>query len=332
MLMGYAEHRVRSQRRRPMHLRGLVGALRREAVADPGGEAPAALALLAEAGVPGAHPEEWYGMRPPSTVAPLVDLAGDPEAVVHVSPSQIDRAEESPLGWFVDRVASPPSGLAASIGTIVHAVVEEAGATGATALDEIWAGVESRLAQLRFEAGWVAEREKRGARRMAEGAADYLANFADDGKVLLGAEGRFTLELGRVRLTGTIDRVEASPDGTTVIVDLKTGRTPPSAAETAAHPQLAAYQLAARHGAVPNGGGLGGAKLVYLARPLRGTAYTERAQQPFDDDDERAFRERLDAVAAAMAGSRFEAPVEIGHRSRFGAWHYRVHLVPAVSA
>jgi len=331
MLLGYAEERV-APRRRPMHLRGLVGALRREAVADPGGEAPPALALLAEAGVPGAHPEEWYGLRAPSSVAPIVDLDADPDAVVPVSPSQIDRAEESPLGWFIDRVASPPSGLAASIGTIVHAVVEEAGASGVTELETLWAGVEARLASLRFEAGWVAERERRGAKRMVEGAADYLGQFADDAKVLLGAEGRFTLELGRVRLSGTIDRVEASPDGTTVIVDLKTGRTPPTAAETAAHPQLAAYQLAARHDRVPNLGRLGGAKLVYLARPLRGAQYTERAQQPFEEADEQAFRERLDAVAAIMSGASFESPVEVGPRSRFGAWHYRVHLVPAVSA
>lgn len=331
MLLGYAEERL-TPRRRPLHLRGLVGALRREAVADPGGEAAPALALLAEAGVPGAHPEEWYGLRAPSSTAPIVDLEADPEARVPVSPSQIDRAEESPLGWFIDRVASPPSGLAASIGTIVHAVVEEAGASGETELEALWAGVEARLEALRFEAGWVAERERRGAKRMVEGAADYLGQFADDAKVLLGAEGRFTLELGRVRLSGTIDRVEASPDGTTVIVDLKTGRTPPTAAETAAHPQLAAYQLAARHEQVPNLGRLGGAKLVYLARPLRGAAYTERAQQPFDDADEQAFRERLDAVAAIMSGASFESPVEIGPRSRFGAWHYRVHLVPAVSA
>ncbi|MFK4728141.1 PD-(D/E)XK nuclease family protein [Agromyces mediolanus] len=331
MLMGYAEERV-APRRRPLHLRGLVGALRREAVAEPGGEAPPALALLAEAGVPGAHPEEWYGLRPPSSTAPIVDLAADPEAFVPVSPSQIDRAEESPLGWFIDRVASPPSGLAASIGTIVHAVVEEAGASGETSLEKLWTGVEARLETLRFEAGWVAERERRGAKRMVEGAADYLAQFHDDAKVLLGAEGRFTLELGRVRLSGTIDRVEASPDGTTVIVDLKTGRTPPTAAETAAHPQLAAYQLAARHERVPNLGRLGGAKLVYLARPLRGAAYTERAQQPFDEADEQSFRERLDAVAELMSGASFESPVEIGPRSRFGAWHYRVHLVPAVSA
>ncbi|MCD2442642.1 PD-(D/E)XK nuclease family protein [Agromyces sp. SYSU K20354] len=334
MLMGYAPERIRAGRRRPLHLRGLVGALRHEAVASPAGEAAAALALLAEAGVPGADPADWYGLAAPSTVAPLVDLDGDPEALVPISPSQIDRAEESPLGWFIDHVASPPSGIAASIGTLVHAVVEEVGARddGDTSIETIWSAVEARWRELRFEAGWVAERERRGARKMAEGAADYLANFADDGKVLLGAEGRFTLVVDRVRISGTIDRVESSADGTTVIVDLKTGRTPPTGEQTAAHPQLAAYQLAARAGDIPSGGVLGGAKLVYLAKPARGVAYTERVQQPFDDEAEAAFRERLAAVGRTMSGSEFEGPAELGYRSRFAGWQYRVHLVPAVSA
>ena len=334
MLMGYAPDRIRAARRRPLHLRGLVAALRHEAVASPAGEAPAALALLAEAGVPGADPADWYGLADPSTVAPLVDLDGDPEALVAISPSQIDRAEESPLGWFIDHVASPPSGVAASIGTLVHAVVEEVGTRedGDTSIDTIWSGVERRWRELRFEAGWVAERERRGARAMAEGAADYLANFADDGKVLLGAEGRFTLVVDRVRISGTIDRVEASADGTTVIVDLKTGRTPPTGEQTAAHPQLAAYQLAARVGEIPNAGVLGGAKLVYLAKPARGVGYTERVQHPFDDVAEAAFRERLAAVGRTMAGNAFEGPAELGYRSRFAGWQYRVHLVPAVSA
>lgn len=333
MLMGFAAERVRP-RRRPLHLRGLVGALRREVVATGDAEAASALAMLAEEGVPGAHPDDWYGLADPSTVAPLVDLDGDPEAVVAVSPSQIDRAEESPLGWFIDHVASPPSGIAASIGTLVHAVVEEAGGRddGDTSVETLWAAVEERWRDLRFEAGWVAERERRGARRMTEGASGYLTNFRDDRKVLLGAEGRFTLVIDRVRVTGTIDRVEASPDGTTVIVDLKTGRTPPTGEQTAQHPQLAAYQLAARLGEVPNAGVLGGAKLVYVAKPVRGLAYTERAQQPFDDDDEAGFRDRLAAVARTMSGSEFEGPGELGFRSRFGAWQYRVHLVPAVSA
>ena len=333
MLMGYAAERLRA-RRRPLHLRGLVGALRRDLAASRDHEAAAALALLAEEGVPGAHPDDWYGLAAPSTTAPIVDLDGDPEAVVAVSPSQIDRAEESPLGWFIDRVAAPPSGIAASIGTLIHAVVEEAGRRddGDTSVEALWASVEERWRDLRFEAGWVAERERRGARRMAEGASDYLTQFRDDRKVLLGAEGRFTLVVDRIRITGTIDRVEASPDGTTVIVDLKTGRTTPTAEQTAQHPQLAAYQLAARLGEVPDAGVHGGAKLVYVAKPVRGLAFSERAQKPFDDDDEAAFRERLAAVARTMAGSEFEGPGELGFRSRFGSWQYRVHLVPAVSA
>ncbi|KQM84540.1 UrvD/REP family ATP-dependent DNA helicase [Agromyces sp. Leaf222] len=332
VLMGYARERVRP-RRRPLQLRPLVGALRREAVTgDP--ESAAALALLAEEGVPGADPNEWYGLAGLSNEAPLVDLEGDPEASVQVSPSQIDRVEESPLGWFVDHIASPPSGVAASIGTIVHAVVEEIGARddGETGVETIWAAVEERLKGVRFEAGWVAERERRGARRMAEGAAEYLGSFDDDAKLLLGAEGKFTITIDRVRITGTIDRIEASPDGTTVIVDIKTGRTAPTFAQTAAHPQLAAYQLAARESAVPSAGVLGGAKLVYVATPSRGLAYTERAQQPFDDEADAAFRDRLAEVGRVMAGSSFEGTTEPGHRSRFGSWQYRVHLVPAVSA
>ncbi|MFE5673138.1 PD-(D/E)XK nuclease family protein [Agromyces sp. NPDC056523] len=332
ILMGFAPARPVPRRRRPLHLRGMVGALRRDAAVGDR-EAAAALALLAEHGVTGAHPDEWYGLAAPTTTAPLVDLDGDPEALVAVSPSQIDRVEESPLGWFVDHVAQPPSGLAASIGTIVHAVVEEAAANdGEFDVETLWASVERRWRDLRFDAGWVAERERRGARRMTEGAADYLRNAADDRVVVLGAEGRFTLVSGRTRITGTIDRVEASPDGTTVIVDLKTGRTPPTAAQTAAHPQLAAYQLAARADALPNAGRLGGAKLVYVARPVGGRLYTERAQQPFDDEAEALFRERLDQVGRIMAASSFESPVELPHGSRFGDWAYRVHLVPAVSA
>ncbi|MGR0219574.1 PD-(D/E)XK nuclease family protein [Agromyces sp. ZXT2-6] len=331
VLMGLAADLRAPRRRRPLHLRGMVGALRRDA-AGGDREAAAAIALLAEHGVPGAHPDDWYGLAEPSTVAPLVDLDGDPDALVPVSPSQIDRVEESPLGWFVDHVAAPPSGLAASIGTIVHAVVEEAAAGGDLDVESLWASVERRWRDLHFEAGWVAERERRGARRMTEGAADYLRNADDDGVVVLGAEGRFTLVSGRVRITGSIDRVESSPDGTTVIVDIKTGRTPPTAAKTADHPQLAAYQLAARAGVLPNAGRLGGAKLVYVARPVGGRLYTERAQQPFDDDAESAFRRRLDEVARLMAASSFESPVEFAHGSRFGDWQYRVHLVPAVCA
>ncbi|GLI28437.1 DNA helicase [Agromyces rhizosphaerae] len=335
VLMAFADVPTAPRRRRPLHLRRLVATLRRELAATGSAEAAQALARLAEAGVPGADPAEWYGLGEPSTDAPLVDLDGDLEARVHVSPSQIEKAEASPVAWFVDAVAQTPSGLAASLGTIVHAVVEEASALPPDELgvEAVWAGIEARWGELRFDAPWLDARERRSARAMAEGAAEYLAGFADDGKVLLGAEGRFSLELGRTVLRGTVDRVERSADGTVVIVDLKTGRRVPTAGAMPEHPQLAAYQAAARDGAVPLGDGeLGGAKLVFVAKPASGRAYSERAQQPFDDEAAAAFAERVEAAGRIMAGSTFDGPLELGYRSPLGAWEYRVQLVKAVSA
>ena len=47
------------------------------------------LARLAEAGVPGADPASWYGMRPVSTDQPLLDHGGTP-----VDPLAVDRADD----------------------------------------------------------------------------------------------------------------------------------------------------------------------------------------------------------------------------------------------
>ncbi|HEU5222164.1 MAG TPA: PD-(D/E)XK nuclease family protein [Candidatus Lumbricidophila sp.] len=320
----------RSVARRPMHLRGMVGALRRDAVANPCGQSPAALALLAERGVPGAHPDDWYGLAAPSTVAPLVDLA-DPGARVPVSASKIEAVEASPLGWFIDKVAQPSSGQAAAIGSIVHAVVEEFAAGAGADATTLWERVASRVTSVCPDQGWVVERELSRARQMVAGAAAYLADSADEGRVLLGAEGGFTIEVGRAQLIGRIDRVEATPDGTTVIVDIKTGSTVPTEKATAEHPQLGAYQLAAREGALPTAGTLGGARLVYVAKPARGQEYSVRAQQPFDDAAATAFGARVDAAAVLMGGATFAAPGGI-ERGRYADWIYRVQVVPAVSA
>ena len=336
MLMALRDRARQRARRRPLHLRGLVGALRRELVALGDGEAAAALALLAEEGVPGAHPDDWYGLAEPSTNAPLVDLDGDPEALVAVSPSQIDRAEESPLGWFIDHVASPPSGLAASIGTLVHAVVEEAGARddGDTSIETLWAAVEERWRELRFEAGWVAERERRGARRMAEGAADYLANFADDGKVLLGAEGRFTLVVDRVR------HHRHDRPGRGVARRHHRDRRPQDRAHAAhgcARPRSirSSRPTSSPHaaGEVPNARNARRSQ-ARLPRQARARPRVHRAR-PAAVRRRRPRRRSANgsrAVARTMAGSEFEGPAELGFRSRFGGWQYRVHLVPAVSA
>jgi RecB family exonuclease len=72
-----------------------------------------------------------------------------------------------------------------------------------------------------------------------------------------------TLEAGgyAVRIRGSVDRVEQDAEGRLYVVDFKTGKAAPTAAEVARHPQLAVYQLALRDldAAVP-----GGAELVHL--------------------------------------------------------------------
>jgi RecB family exonuclease len=55
--------------------------------------------------------------------------------------------------------------------------------------------------------------------------------------------------LGTVRFVGYVDRVDRAPDGSTVILDYKTGRTR-SQVEVDADRQLTAYAYAAAHGAL----------------------------------------------------------------------------------
>jgi RecB family exonuclease len=89
----------------------------------------------------------------------------------------------------------------------------------------------------------------------------------------VGTEHAFdvTLNAGdvEVRIRGSMDRVETDGEGRAYVVDFKTGRSKPTAAEVARHPQLAVYQLAVREGAVDSLFGEerpppGGAELVQL--------------------------------------------------------------------
>ncbi|WP_286278014.1 RecB family exonuclease [Naasia aerilata] len=237
--------------RMPLTLRGMVGALRRELAGNPGSPASAALARLREERVPGADPATWYGVLAPSTDLPLADLE-DPETRVTVSPSRLATVEKSPLGWFVDVMAASPSGIAASIGTVLHAAMEKLSLTPGADLSAqaVMAAVDERWNEFSFESPWVEEYERRRTTRLAEGLADYLSAFDRDGHRLLGAESGFEFDVGPARVRGTIDRVELTRDGALVIVDLKTGRRWPTKDELPEHAQLGLYQLAAASGAL----------------------------------------------------------------------------------
>jgi len=326
----------------PLSLRGLAGSLRRRVVASGDHEAASALARLAEAEVPGASPDDWYGLAEPSTEDPLVDLAAAPEPAedggepvpptVSVSPSRIGTYEECPVHWFVQTFGGSAPSPAMGIGTIVHAAMEHATEVD---VESLWQHVEGRWDELTFESPWVADRERARTRRMIEGLSDYLRTFASAGRRLLGAETSFALVTGPARMRGSIDRIEVDPDGRVSVVDLKTGRSMPSEKnDMPEHPQLGAYQLAVEDGAVegvPAGSEMADARLVFVQNPRGGHAYSERTQHAFDDDARAAYRQRLHTVATGMAGRTFLANVDDHcEKARTGV-ECRIHVVGEVT-
>jgi hypothetical protein len=156
---------------------------------------------------------------------------------------------------------------------------------------------------------------------------------------LLGTEVEFSCEIDlgrdRVHLTGSADRVERDPDGRIRIVDFKTSKAAPTAADIALHDQLGVYQLAVQQGAFAAIAGEGarpaGAELVYL-RLSDGDSYPKTFQQaslddvpfpvkPIDNSEEPALAEqptwvhrRLAEAAQIIRGEHYDARVGSGCR------------------
>lgn len=297
----------------PLTLRGVTGRLRRDAVASPServrAESAAMLARLAADEVPGADPDQWWGLREPSTDRPLFA-----EQAVRVSPSQLEKVETSPLDWAISRLAAGGSSIAMSIGTIVHWAMETAENPDVAGL---WAQVEKRWPELPFEAEWLGAFQRRATLRLVQGLAEYLRDFSSDGKQLVAAEGRFRFPItDDVIVSGSIDRVELDAEGGVVIVDLKTGKPVTGKSEIAAHPQLGIYQLAYHEGVLddflaPHGEHHpGGAKLVFVREGIRGALYREGVQATLDTEALDDFRARIVAAAAVMAAAEFTGPLE----------------------
>jgi superfamily I DNA/RNA helicase/RecB family exonuclease len=333
----------------PLSLRGLVGDLRRRLVVESstaagtaagtaeGIAAAGALARLRDAGAPGADPAVWYGLLERSTDAPVRDV-DDPERPVTVSPTSIENIEKSALAWFVDSVSGGSSGLSASIGTIIHGVMERVSQEPDASLDpdSLWTEVEKDWGDLEFESPWIEDRERARATEAVRGLSAYLRRFVDGGGELLAAEDGFDVRIGSVRLKGKIDRVERGADGAISIVDLKTGRTTPVRKDLHKNAQLGSYQLGLVDGGLAELVGdspvNGGARLLFVARPTAAAEFTEFDQDPFDEDALAAFRQRVLAVAEATIGPVYVGRIDLGERDPYNAWHFRIQLVPAVSA
>ncbi|MEU5846423.1 ATP-dependent helicase [Saccharopolyspora shandongensis] len=297
---------------RGLALGDLVGELRRvvcDAEAEPARRqrAAAQLARLANAGVPGASPEAWYGLPESSTAAPLV-TGDDP---VKVSPSTVEILAKCPLRWLVERHGGQDTAeLAAVTGTLVHALVQAA-ADGADtaqlhkALDDAWESVDAG-------APWFSRKERTRVEKMLDAFVTWLVESRAE-LTQIGVEKDLDVTVaGReggpwLRLRGRVDRLEVDADGRPVVVDVKTGKTPVSKGDAEEHPQLAVYQLAAALGAFGENDGPGGARLLYVAKADRKGAATERVQQALDTERIEVWLDVVHTAAASSLGPAYVA-------------------------
>ncbi|WP_079033628.1 ATP-dependent DNA helicase [Streptomyces sp. JHA19] len=322
---------VTGRPRRPLSVAALVAELRATTVDPRASDAlrrAAALRLARLAAlsdndgrplVPAAHPYRWWGMfEPTESKVPLRDR----DQPVVLSGSALDQlANTCALQWFLGREvkADAPATVAQGFGNVVHVLADEV-ASGHTPadLDVLMERLDSVWNALAFDAPWKSAQEKSHARAALE---RFLRWHVMDraGRTPVASEHDFdvTLEAGdfEVRIRGQMDRVEADADGRAYVVDFKTGKQAPSAAEVARHPQLAVYQLAVREGAVDDAfdGARpepGGAELVQLRqgaakRDGGDTLPKVQAQQPLDGPEGEWVGDLLATAAGKVLDERF---------------------------
>ncbi|MGL6236703.1 MAG: PD-(D/E)XK nuclease family protein [Segniliparus sp.] len=107
-----------------------------------------------------------------------------------------------------------------------------------------------------------------------------------------------------VKLKGRIDRLEKNADGELVIVDLKTAKTPRSAADVREDAQLACYQLIVR---AARDEPVAGARLVFLGAPRKEVGAAEREQPALAEDSAAEWTGLIREAAGAATGPAFRA-------------------------
>ncbi|MSZ19359.1 MAG: DUF2800 domain-containing protein, partial [Actinobacteria bacterium] len=310
-------------------LRSMVGSLRRE-LASGSSKNPEEIALglarLAAAGVPGANPSSWYGLLPISTEEPLTDLSNES---LQIRPSQLDNYLKCPLHWFIETHGGSAGSFSASLGSLIHEVLEVAESSD---LAELEKQKLSRWNSLEFEADWLEDLGKRQAARMLSNLADYLKHFEDDGGQVLAREQNFNFELGNIRVRGQVDRIEKLADGNIVIVDLKTGKLAATAQDTLSNPQLALYQMAVLEGGFEK---LEGVNPEQLARAkllvVGGSKYQERAQPTMSLEESNSFKKLLLETSEGMSKPVFVAQLSNHCEADRQYGSCSLHLTPAVS-
>ncbi len=288
-------------------LAGLVAELRAvlvdpNAAEDELAAAAEQLARLAQAGVAGAHPRDWWGRAPLSTEAPIRSRALGP---VPIRPSKFQAYTDCQLrALLMDLGATDATDeVAASLGTLVHWVAEQA--EPGAGVEELTELLEQGWSRLEFGAPWHAVTERGRAQRMLVALASWLAASRTE-LTLVAREEPFRVQVGDAVLSGKVDRLERDKDGRLVVIDLKTSKSKPTQKEVAVHPQLALYQLAVAEGGFTGGEPAepGGARLVQVGAPTPGA----QAQPPLAESADPGWvAAEVDRIAGVLRGNTVTA-------------------------
>ncbi|MGN6301505.1 MAG: PD-(D/E)XK nuclease family protein, partial [Angustibacter sp.] len=287
----------------PLTLSGVVARLRQQVCG--GGPAAAAaarrLARLAAEGVPGAHPDDWYGVAELTDDRPLA--TGEP---VRVSPSKVEAFERCGLRWLLTAAGgTAPTSASQGLGTLVHALAEELPDADA---DTLLAELRRRWHVLGWGDGFAGDVQRQRAERVVRKLADYLAGARELVASELDVDVVLDLPHGQARVVGRVDRLERDADGLHVI-DLKTGKQAPAAKELPEQPQLGTYQLLGLAGGFDEhapGVPVAGAALVQLGGTEKRPKVQRQEALPGDGG---WAVELVDRVAHGMAQHRFVATV-----------------------
>jgi superfamily I DNA/RNA helicase/RecB family exonuclease len=294
----------------------LVARLRR-GVQDPAAGTPAraeAARLLAELAdatddqgvplLPAADPAHWWGTAAESAGAQPVRPADVP---VGLSGSAVASFTTCPRAWFLDREAKARETTTSSqgFGSVVHALAEAVAIETLPAeLDALVERLDTVWPSLPFDAPWQRVKERQAALDVLE---RFLRWQEQNPRRLAGAERSFEVPLGDdIVLRGRADRLELDEAGRLVVVDLKTGKYPPTNDALAQEPQLGVYQLAVREGGFGDALSFpGGAELLQLRTPVRGLPRTQ-PQPPLEPGDSWAD-DMVQEVALAIRAEAFPA-------------------------
>ncbi|MET0839151.1 MAG: ATP-dependent DNA helicase [Marmoricola sp.] len=326
---------------RPMSLAGLVSELRRTAAdsQSPPDLREAAVQRLARlAGetradgrplVPAADPATWWGTRDLSHAGQPVRPADVP---VELSASALAGLLECPAKWFLEREAAGgrKSSQAQGFGNLVHAIADRVAKNDLPSspgtVDDLMVLVDEVWDQLGFRTPWSRGREHEEVRKALTRFVDW--HHRPDARTVLATEqdmrAEVTLPDGQsVVLIGYADRLEVEDDGRVVVVDLKTGKYPPTDKSLVENPQLGLYQHAVNHGAVDSltdaPASAGGAELWQLRKEKAGKLKVQQQEpQVVDEEGRLPVEVQLIQAATALRDEEFPAhPSSLCDRCEF---------------